>query len=110
MQIIEDKQGNIHVFKLSGRLDSNTSPDFEAKIIQAIEGGSHFFVIDFENLEYLSSAGLRVLLKATKALKGTNGGLVLCSMADYIREVFEISGFDTFLPIEDNRDKALKRF
>lgn len=110
MQIVEEKQDHIHVFKLSGRLDSKTSPDFETKIVQAIEGGSHFFVIDFENLEYLSSAGLRVLLKATKALKGTEGRLVLCSMADYIREVFEISGFDSFLPIETNMDAALKGF
>ena len=49
--------------------------------------------VDFAELEYLSSAGLRVLLKATKRLKQASGKIVLCDMADYVREVFEISGF-----------------
>ena len=93
MQIIEEKQKDVHIFKLSGRLDSNTSPAFEEKIVQAIDTGALAVVVDFAELEYLSSAGLRVLLKATKSLKQTSGKMVLCSMADYVREVFEISGF-----------------
>ncbi len=110
MQIVEENQNDIYIFKLTGRLDSKTSPEFEKKIVRVIEDGSNQIIVDFEELEYLSSAGLRVLLKATKSLKQIEGRIVLCSMADYVREVFEISGFDTFLPIVPKRDDALKEF
>lgn len=110
MQIIEEKQDEICIFKISGRLDSNTSPEFEEKISKAIGAGSSKLIIDFANLDYLSSAGLRVLLKTTKTLKNVEGRLVLCSLADYVREVFEISGFDTFLPIVGTFDEAVKEF
>lgn len=110
MQIQEEKQNEIHIFKLTGRLDSNTSPTLEEKIADAIARGDNLMIIDFECLEYLSSAGLRVILKTTKDLKQKNGKLVLCAMADYVREVFEISGFDSFLPITASRDDAIKKF
>jgi len=110
MQIIEENQENIHIFKLSGRLDSNTSPIFEEKIVQAIDAGAVSVIVDFKELEYLSSAGLRVLLKATKRLKKESGKMVLCAMADYVREIFEISGFDTFLPIVYSIDDAVNEF
>ena len=110
MEIIEEKKNEIVIFSLEGRLDSNTSPALEEKIDAAIDNGSHRMVINFENLEYLSSAGLRVILKTTKSLKRVEGKLVLCSMADYVKEVFEISGFDSFLPIVPTVDDALKKF
>ena len=110
MQIQEEKQNEVHIFKLDGRLDSNTSPIFEEQVAGAIAKGATQMIIDFEGLEYLSSAGLRVILKTTKDLKRLEGKLVLCSMADYVKEVFEISGFDSFLPITASRDDALKKF
>lgn len=109
MEVIEKKKDHIHIFSLSGRLDSNTSPQLETIITQALENGTNDLVLDFENLEYISSAGLRVILKTTKDLKRKQGKLLLCSMQDYVREVFEIAGFDTFLPIAANLDDALKQ-
>ena len=67
-------------------------------------------VIDFKDLEYISSAGLRVILKATKALKREEGKMMLCDMQDYVKEVFEIAGFDSFLPIVGTMDDALQAF
>ena len=55
-------------------------------------------------------AGLRVILKATKTLKREDGRIMLCSMQDYVKEVFEIAGFDSFLPIVPTMDDALKAF
>lgn len=107
MQISEETFDDVQVYKLSGRLDSNTSPDFEKVLVAALENGSRKMVADFKNLDYISSAGLRVILKTTKALKRTDGTLVLCAMKDYVKEVFEISGFDTFLPIVADMDAAL---
>lgn len=108
MEIIEKIEGQVHIFSLSGRLDSNTSPKLEAVITQALENGTNGIVLDFENLEYISSAGLRVILKTTKNLKMKQGKLMLCAMQDYVREVFEIAGFDTFLPIAVDMDEAIK--
>jgi anti-sigma B factor antagonist len=110
MEIEEKRQEDISIFKISGRLDSNTSPGFEEKILEAIQSGSHKMIIDFKDLEYISSAGLRVLNKATKQLKHSEGRIILCSMQDYIREVFEIAGFDSFLPIVSTLDEALLKF
>ena len=67
-------------------------------------------IIDFKELEYISSAGLRVILKATKALKREEGKMMLCDMQDYVKEVFEIAGFDSFLPIVGSMDDALQSF
>ena len=107
MEIIEEKQDSIHIFKLAGRLDSNTSQGFEAAIFQAISDGSKKIAVDFKELDYISSAGLRVILKATKAVSREDGKIMLCAMQDYVKEVFEIAGFDSFLPIVATVDEAL---
>ncbi len=110
MEIIEKQAGEISIFALNGRLDSNTSPEFDNKIFESIENGTKNMIIDCEKLDYITSAGLRVLNKTSKKLKTANGAIVLCAMEDYVREVFEIAGFDSFLPITANLDDALKRF
>ena len=110
MKIIEENQDGINIYKLNGHLDSNTSLGFENKLIQAIDGGSKSMIIDFKNLDYISSAGLRVILKATKALKREDGKIMLCDMQDYVKEVFEISGFDSLLPIVGSMGDALDAF
>ncbi|MGD8685702.1 MAG: STAS domain-containing protein, partial [Syntrophobacterales bacterium] len=66
MEVVEKKQNGICILGLLGRLDSNTSPEFEKKIFEVIEDGTKSLIVDFESLDYISSAGLRVLLKATK--------------------------------------------
>ena len=109
MEIIEEKQNGTAIFRLNGRLDSNTSPEFEQKILEAIQNGAKNMIIDFKALDYISSAGLRVILKATKDLKRTEGKIILCCLKDYVREVFEIAGFDTFLPIVSSAEDALKK-
>ena len=110
MEIIEEKQDTVSVFRLNGRLDSNTSQGFEEKVFSAILDGSKNMVIDFKDIDYISSAGLRVILKATKALHREKGQIMLCSMQDYVKEVFEIAGFDSFLSIVATLDDALKSF
>jgi anti-sigma B factor antagonist len=110
MEIIEEIKDNVSIFRLNGRLDSNTSQGFEKKIFQAISDGSKNMIVDFKDLDYISSAGLRVILKATKAIKREDGRIMLSSMQDYVKEVFEIAGFDSFLSIVGTMDDALKSF
>ena len=109
MEIVESKQNDVSIFKLTGRLDSNTSPGLEQKLATAMENGAKNMILDFENLDYISSAGLRIILKTTKDLKRADGRIILCSMQNYVKEVFEIAGFDSFLPIVPSLDDAVTK-
>ena len=110
MEIIEKRLNEIIIFKLNGNLNSNTSPELEDKIFEAIKNESKNMILDFVDLDYISSAGLRVIMKTAKNLKQSEGMIVLCSMQDYVKEVFEIAGFDAYLPIVSTMDDALNQF
>ena len=110
MEIIEEMQNDINIYRLIGRLDSNTSPGLEQKLFQVISEGAKNMVVDFNDIDYISSAGLRVILKAFKALDRKDGRIMLCSMQDYVRQLFETTGIDAFVPILATMDDALKAF
>jgi len=99
--IIKTKQNGSETTILPiGRLDTNTAPQLEAEI-NACFDGTEQMILDFEGLEYLSSAGLRVLLSAHKAfMKRENGKLTICHVNETIYEVFEVTGFLDILNIE----------
>lgn len=99
MDIIEARHQEITIFSLAGRLDSSSSPELDKQIVHTIDNGFHNIILDCQKLDYITSAGLRVVVKTAKKLKPESGRIVLCAMADYVKEVFEIAGFDTFLPI-----------
>lgn len=83
-----------------GRLDSNTAPQLEAQVNESINDAGKL-ILDFEGLEYLSSAGLRVLLAAHKTfLKKGSGELIIRHVNETIHEVFEVTGFLDILNIE----------
>lgn len=108
MEIKEHKEGNIIILEPNGRLDTNTSDEFEAKLVGLTDEEELRLVIDLIHVDYISSAGLRVLLMAAKKLKIMNGSIVLCSMSDHIKEVFDIAGFTPIFSIEQSRDKAIE--
>ena len=110
MNIIEKTINEIIIFKLNGNLNSNTAPELEDRIFEAISNESKNMILDFEDLDYISSAGLRVIMKTAKNLKQSDGCIVLCSMQEYVKEVFEIAGFDAYLPIVLTMDDALNQF
>ncbi len=109
MEISQRDEGDAKILEVEGRLDSNTAPKFEETLFDAIRNGGRKVIIDCGSLGYISSAGLRVILKAAKDVKRSEGQLVLCALQDYVREVFEISGFDSFLPIVSSLDDAMKK-
>ena len=110
MEIIEGMQNDINIYLLIGRLDTNTSRRLEQKLFQAISEGAKNMVVDFKDIDYISSAGLRVILKAFKALQREDGRIILCSMQKSVREILEITGIDSFVPTLDTMDDALKAF
>ena len=86
------------ILTLEGRLDTNTAPQLEAALKASLPGVAHL-VLDFAQLDYLSSAGLRVLLSAMKVMK-KQGSMVVRNVNDTVMEVFEITGFADMLTIE----------
>jgi len=90
-----------------GRLDTNTSPEVEKLIMAAIERGENKVIIDFSKTDYISSSGLRVILKTAKVLKPKNGTTALCNANKQIHEVLEISGFLGVLKAFDSLDDAM---
>ena len=108
MDISEDKKADAVILALSGKLDATTAKTFEDKILGVINSGAQRLVVDLSLLEYVSSSGLRVFLLAAKRLQGTDGKIVLCALQDQIRQVFDLAGFSSILPIYGSRDEAIK--
>ena len=91
-------EGESLTLTLSGRLDTNSSPALEAELKQSV-GGVKELIFDFSGVEYISSAGLRVLLAAQKVMN-RQGSMKLIGVNDDVIEVFEITGFSDILTIE----------
>ena len=97
MQITKTTNGDELTIALDGRLDTTTAPDLEAELGGL--GGVKALVMDMTKLVYISSAGLRVLLKAQK-LMNKQGSMTVKNISQEIREIFEVTGFDELLNIE----------
>lgn len=95
---IEKQIAEQTVLKLEGRLDTATAPELEKCIEESLDQINDL-VFDFTDLEYISSAGLRVILKAQKIMNG-KGGMKVINVNESIMDVFEITGFADFLTIE----------
>jgi anti-anti-sigma factor len=99
MEFDETLHGAVLVLSPKGRLDSISAPDFEQMVRARLAAGHRRLVIDLGALDYVSSAGLRVLLIAAKILKAERGQIALCRLADSVLEIFRISGFDRIFTI-----------
>ena len=98
MKITKNVNGNIATIALEGRLDTTTAPDLEKEIKAVIESADAL-TLDFSKLDYISSAGLRVLLSAHKAMS-KKGGMKVVNVNELVREVFDVTGFSDILTIE----------
>lgn len=107
MNIQEEKKGNAAVFSLTGRLDSTTSPIVEKKILNCIEKGATDVILDFSSLEYISSAGIRVLVHCHKELEKKQGHIFLASVPKPIENVLYITGFLPYFKVFDGQSQAL---
>jgi len=107
MQVKEEREGNALLLCLEGRLDSANAKILEAALLAPVQAGEAMVVLDLSDLEYISSAGLRVILIAAKQQKARQGRFALCGLRDEIREVFEISGFAKILDIRATRQEVL---
>ena len=100
-------ENNAIVVTIGGRLDAVTAPEYEKKIRELIDSGNITFVVDFEQLDYISSAGLRVLLLMAKLLKKKGGRICLSNVKGNVRSVFDMSGFFSIFKVEGSVAAAL---
>ena len=108
MKLTHDKKGENLIITIKGRLDAATAPAADDAIKKIMEQDHRRVLFNLNDLEYLSSGGLRVILGVSKALKRKEGKLVLCSLHQFVKEIFEVSGFDSLIPIEDTIDAGIK--
>ena len=109
MQINETRHGGAVVVAPSGRIDSTTSSALEAHLQGLSRTGDHRIVIDFSGVDYISSAGLRVMLSLAKRTKEAHGGLALTGLGDSVHQVFELAGFLPLFVVEATNDAAVAK-
>ena len=110
MNITTRTQNDVTIVAFAGDLDSTTSPQAQQALDGILAAGGRKMVVDFTALDYISSAGLRVLLGTAKRLSGVGGGLRLFGLNQTVREVFDISGFSRILAVFATEADALREF
>jgi stage II sporulation protein AA (anti-sigma F factor antagonist) len=107
MELTTRLEGRTLVVSLSGKLDAVTAPQFEQKVRDLIEAGNLQVVVDFEQVDYISSAGLRALLVMNKLLASRGGKACLAHVQGHVRSVFDMSGFATIFAMHDSLPAAV---
>ena len=108
MNITKDDRKGIVVFRCEGRLDATTAPQLENEINASIDLGKVKIMVDFSRIDYLSSAGMRLLLSVTKRLKNSRGKLSIFSMHEEVSEIIHMAGFEKILAIYSSEEDAEK--
>lgn len=104
---LEEKEDNV-IVHLDGRLDAISTPTLDNKLMDLIRQKRKKILLDFGHVDYLSSAGMRLLLSATKQLKNQEGKLVSYAMSEDVLEIIRMAGFERILNICPNEDEASK--
>ncbi len=107
MDVTFRKEKNAAIISVKGRMDALCFMDFEKILDDQIGAGETRFIIDFSDLDYISSAGLQCILAAAKKLEPRGGDLLLAGLKGTVREVFDISGFSSIFTITESLDSAL---
>lgn len=108
MEIQTNQEGKVITVSLNGRLDGTTAGKLEAAFGELVENNHRHYIFDFSGLEYISSAGLRVILGAAKKLKVLQGRMVLAGLNENVKEVFEMAGLHTIFEIVPTCHEALE--
>ncbi|MCP3941999.1 MAG: STAS domain-containing protein [Desulfobacteraceae bacterium] len=107
MLIEHEVRDGIDIISLIGRIDAQSAPGVNQEIGIVLDDKRGKMLIDFKELDYISSSGLRVLIAVSKQLKAVRGSLVLCNLDKKIYEVFDVSGFTAIFDISTTQEEAL---
>jgi anti-anti-sigma factor len=95
------------VIRVTGRVDANTAPQFDETLKRHIDGGSHHLVVEMDATEYLSSAGVRALISARKALKPKGGDIFIAQPSERVKEVLHLAGMESLFQTFDTTEAAV---
>ena len=109
MEVTTRKEKSAVVLSVNGRIDATNAPELEKSLSEPIESGENTLIVNMAELDYISSAGLRVILLTAKKLKAQQGDIILVGLQGAVKEVFEISGFTTIFKIFDTEESALEQ-
>lgn len=107
MDVTPERDGATLILKADGRIDGTNATQFQDNLKQHIADGDTAVVLDFEELSYISSAGLRVILLTAKDMQSAKIKFAVCSLSKPVKDVFTISGFDQIIDIHDTQSDAL---
>lgn len=107
LHIDKEMKGQKTILRLRGRIDAATSAILEKEVQENIDKKNYHLLIDFFEVDYLSSAGMRVLLAAAKKIKAQNGILCLFGLNEEVMEIIKMAGFDKILRIFSTEKEAL---
>jgi anti-sigma B factor antagonist len=110
MNITTREEGGVAIVGFEGNLDTNTAPDAQEALSGILDDGADKILVDFGELDYISSAGLRVLLATAKRMTTAGGAFHICSLNETVNEVFEISGFSMIFKVFVDESEALAAF
>jgi anti-anti-sigma factor len=107
MEITNTSLNGATTLSVSGRIDTATAPALEQEINRIIEGGTRSVLLDFSNVVYISSGGLRVLLSTAKKLRNPGDKFALCSLSPEVMKILKLAGFNTIFSIYPTSGEAL---
>ena len=110
MKITSSTVESISVLRFEGNLDMNTAKGAQESADKVIDGGALKIIINFDKVNFVSSAGLRVLLYTAKRMKHAEGELSICGLNDSVQEIFKITGFDKIFNVLTDEIEALASF
>jgi stage II sporulation protein AA (anti-sigma F factor antagonist) len=105
-----EEAGAVRIAAIEGRINGGNAGELEEALFTLLNKGSQQLVLDFGGVDYISSAGLRVVLLIAKKVTSAAGNLVLCGMQPGVFDVFEMCGFVDIMTIVDTRAAALAKF
>jgi anti-sigma B factor antagonist len=108
MEIGERHQGGIVILSPVGRIENDTSPAFQSKLLEAVAPGRSAVLVDLSKVPHISSVGLRALLMAVRRAKASNGRLVVAELTAVVKEIFTISHFSSVVEVFRTRVEALE--
>jgi anti-sigma B factor antagonist len=104
------EKGDVSVINLKGFLDAHTAPTLENNFTQLIENNKYKIVVNFEDLAYISSAGLGVFMAYIESVRENEGDIKLTNMSDKVYNIFDLLGFPLLYEIYKKEDEAIKKF
>ena len=110
MEIATRRSGAALVVDMSGSLDSHTAGDAGDRLVGLVQGADQHILLNIGRLDYMSSAGMRVILRAAKLLQARRGELRICNANDTVRDVLVTSGFNSLVKLYGDEMEALKAF